>query len=142
MKNDEILFGPQSLMFFELSPYYYCNFVVKGIRYRTIIHYWCTSYIENLKHNRDLTEMIRSARTADMAMNMVKKWGFRDFNDLDPKEIILPIQERINQCDGIRNILMCTGESYLRYRGVGYLAEDNKYGRILMRIRDIYNENK
>lgn len=132
---DEIKFGKASQSFFELSPYYFCTFEISGKKWRTLIHYWVASYF---KRNPDMVETIRNLDTPEKAIRVGQKYGLKSFSQLNPKDILYAVQERFNQCDGIRNILLCTGLVYLNYDGVGFLAENNRYGKILMKVREIY----
>ena len=131
---DEVKFGKGSQMFFELSPYYFCTFEAGGKKWRTLIHYWVASYFKN----DDMKEIIRNLDTPDKALKVGKRHGFRDFDQVDAKNIIYAIQERYNQNDGLRTILLSTGSVNLIYDGIGFLAEKNRYGKILMKVREIY----
>lgn len=132
---DEIRFGKKSQIFFELSPYYFCTFEIGGKKWRTLIHYWVASYF---KSNPYMVEMIRNLQTPEMAINVAKRNGFTDFNIIDSRYILAAIQERFNQNDNLRLILLSTGDVNLVYDGTGFLRDNNRYGRILMKVRDIY----
>lgn len=134
---DEIKFGKRSQQFFELSPYYFCTFIVGGKKWRTLIHYWIASYFDN----EYMKETIRNLSTPQMAINVAKKNGFIDFDQVDSKYIITGIQERYNQVDDLRLILLSTGLTRLVYDSTDFLGKDNRYGRILMKIREVYNES-
>ena len=131
---DVIKFGKRSENFFELSPYYFCTYTVGGVKWRTLIHYWVASYFEN----SELQEVIRNLDTPEKVLYVGKRHGLSNLWQCNSKGILLPIQQRFNQCDGIRGILLATGGAQLIYSGDGFMAENNRYGRILMKLRDIY----
>ena len=132
---DEIKFGMRSQMFFELSPFYFCTFEISGKKWRTLIHYWVASYFKN---NMDMMETIRNLDTPERALRVGVKYGLLDFNQINPKDILFAIQERFNQNDSLRTLLLSTGSVNLVYSGKGYLAENNRYGKIIMKVREIY----
>lgn len=134
---DEVKFGKKSQMFFDLSPFYYCTFVVGGKKWRTLIHYWVASYF---KPNADMVETIRNLNSPELALRVGKKYGLNSLSQIDPKDILYAIQERFNQNDMIRHNLLSTGDVYLLYDGDGFLAENNRYGKILMKLREMYND--
>ena len=135
---DVIVFGKRSQEFFELSPFYFCTFTIGGKKWRTLIHYWVASYFKN---NMYLMELIRNQDTPHKAIMMGEHHGLYDMNQINPKDIIYAIQERFNQNDGIKSILLSTGYYYLKYDGTGFMANDNRYGRILMKMREIYEND-
>ena len=135
MEVDVIKFGKRAEGFFELSPFYYCTFVIGGKKWRTLIHYWCASYFVK---SPDLQEVIRNIDKAERALFVARKYGMTDFDCCNSKRILLAIQERFNQSDGIKGILLSTGKAHLVYSIDGFLGKDNRYGRILMALRDIY----
>lgn len=130
----EIKFGMKSQGFFELSPFYFCTYSIGGRKWRTLIHYWTASFFKN----DDMKEIIRGLDTPERALLVSKRYGLKDFNQVDSKVILTGIQERFNQCDGIRGVLLSTGLSTLVYTVPGFLSENNRYGKILMKVRDIY----
>jgi predicted NAD-dependent protein-ADP-ribosyltransferase YbiA (DUF1768 family) len=132
---DEIKFGKRSQNFFELSPFYFCTFEAYGKKWRTLVHFWVASYF---KSNPDMMETIRNLDTPEKALRVGARYGLKSLGQVNPKDVLYAIQERFNQNDSIRNILLCTGLVYLRYDGVGYMAENNRYGKILMKVREIY----
>ncbi len=132
---DEIKFGMGSQIFFELSPFYFCTYTISGKKWRTLIHYWVASYF---KSDDKMVEVIRNLDTPERAIAVGKKHGLNDFNQIDPREILYAIQERFNQNDSLRTVLLSTGSVNLLYSGSGFLADNNRYGKILMRVRDIY----
>lgn len=123
--------------FFELSPYYFCTFIAYGKKWRTLIHYWTAMYFEN----DFMVDYIRNQDTPYIALNVARHNGFKDFDQIDKKKLLYGIQERFNQNDVLRSILLSTGSSEIVY-GVGkdYLSRNNRYGRVLMRIREVYME--
>lgn len=135
--EDEIEFGLRGEPFFELSPYYYCTFTAYGKKWRTLIHFWCSMYFKD-----DYTrEYIRNQGTPQVAYNCAKAKGFKDFNSIDVETFIYGLQERFNQNDQLRMVLLSTGSANLKFQGSkGYLSENNRYGKLLMRIREMYQE--
>lgn len=134
---DIINIGVKNQPFFELSPYYFCTFIVYGKKWRTLIHYWTAMYFKE----DFMTDFIRNQDTPYIALNIAKHKGFKDFNQIDKKKFLYGIQERFNQNDSLRSILLSTGSSQIIYgTGHDYLSQDNRYGRILMRIREVYQE--
>lgn len=133
--DDVIKFGKRSQNFFELSPFYFCTFVIDRKKWRTLIHYWVASYFKN---SNEMREIIRNLDTPDRALRVGSKHGLESFSQIDSKEIIHAMQERFNQNDSLRSILLSTGLSYLEYDGPGFLADENRYGRLLMKMREIY----
>ena len=88
-----------------------------------------------------MRDWIRTQDTPQIAINCAKKKGFKDFNQIDPKYLINGMQAKFNQNDNIRMVLLSTGSVTIRYAGSkGFLSENNRYGRLLMRIREIYQE--
>lgn len=134
---DEIKFGRKSQIFFELSPYYFCTFTLHGKKWRTLIHFWVASFFKN---NEYMRETIRNLQTPEMAINVARKHGFKDFNQINPKDILVAVQERFNQNDSLRIVLLSTGSVNLIYDGQGYLSEHNRYGKVLMKVREIYED--
>lgn len=135
MRGYDIYFGLKSQRFFELSPYYFCTYEVSKRKWRTLIHYWCASYFSN---NLYLYEDLRNADTPEKAIFIAKRYGLKDFDQCDSRKILYSIQERFNQSDSLRSALLSTGESTLIYTGGGYMGEGNRYGRVLMGVREIY----
>lgn len=133
--DDVIKFGKRSQSFFELSPFYFCTFVIGKKKWRTPIHYWVATYF---KSSEDMMEIVRNMDTPDRALRVGAKYGLNSFSQIDSREIIYAMQERFNQNDNLRGILLSTGLSYLEYDGPGFLADQNRYGRLLMKMRDIY----
>lgn len=135
-----IRFGPRSMDFFELSPYYYCTFQIGNRKYRTLIHYWYSSYF---KDDIQMMDTIRNLDTPEKVMLICKRYGLNSLEQIEPKVIIAGIQARIEQNPGIKDVLLCTGNSYLNYMDdKSYLGQENRYGRLLMKIRDIYSTGK
>ena len=85
-----------------------------------------------------MMEVIRNLDTPDSVIRVGRKYGLKDFSQLDSKDILYAVQERFNQNDSLRTILLSTGLTRLVYTGTGFLADNNRYGRILMKVRDIY----
>lgn len=132
---DTISFGMRSQMLFELSPFYFCTFEIGGKKWRTLIHYWVASYFRG---NPEMMEIIRNLDTPEKAIRVGERHGLLDFNQINPKELILAVQERFNQNDSLRMVLLSTGLVNLEYRGKGFLADGNRYGKVLMKVREIY----
>ena len=135
MEEYEIRFGKRTQDFFELSPYHFSTFTIKGKKWRTLVHYWCASYFIA---NDYMKEMLRNTDTPEKALIIARKYGLKSFEQCAPKEILFSIQERFNQCDGVRSVLMCTGLTPLLYEGDEYLSGNNRYGKILMKVRELY----
>lgn len=131
----DIRFGSKAQPFFELSPYYFCTFELANRKWRTLIHYWCASYFSN---NLYLYEALRNTDTPDRAIFVAKRYGLADFDLCDAHKILRSVQERFNQSDNLRSVLLSTGESTLIYSGGGYMGAGNRYGRVLMGVREIY----
>ena len=121
--EESIKFGRRIQPFFELSPYYYRGFTVDGKVWRTLIHYWCGSYLNDV----------------NVVLAEGKRNGLEDFDKVPSDKILLGIKERFRQNDDLKLILMSTGNHTLVYDGVGFLADNNRYGRVLMKLRDRYN---
>ena len=85
-----------------------------------------------------MVEMIRNLDTPEKALKVGARYGLLDFNQINPKDILFAIQERFNQNDSLRTLLLSTGSVNLVYSGKGYLAENNRYGKIIMKVREIY----
>lgn len=137
MEYDSIIIGTREQPFYELSPYYFCTFKAYGKKWRTLIHYWTAMYFDN----EVMIDYIRNQETPHIAMNVARHNGFRDFNQIDKKKFLYGIQERFNQNDTLRSILLSTGSTNIIYgSGGSFLSENNRYGRILMRIREVYQE--
>lgn len=136
-------FGSKSLNFFELSPYYFSTFQVGGKKYRTLIHYWYATYF---KDDEGIAEMIRNLDTPNKVILVGNRCGLGSLKQLDSKELLYGIQARLTQNKKVKDALMCTGNAYLNYIGskgyLGYLSEDNRYGKLLMKVRDIYSMGK
>lgn len=130
----DIRFGMASQGFFELSPFYFCTYSIGGKKWRTLIHYWVASFFKN----DEMKDIIRGLDTPERAILVGKRHGLKDFDQIDPKVILAGIQERFNQCDGLRIVLLSTGDSNLIYTVPGFLSSNNRYGKILMTVRDIY----
>lgn len=135
---DEITIGYKNTPFYELSPTYYSTFSAMGKKWRTLIHFWVAMYFKN---DDFMVDWIRNQDTPQMAINCAKKKGFKDFDQIDPKLLLYGLQERFNQCDTLRSILLSTGSVTIKYAGSkNFLSENNRYGRLLMRIREMYQE--
>jgi predicted NAD-dependent protein-ADP-ribosyltransferase YbiA (DUF1768 family) len=130
----DIKFGRASQSFFELSPFFFCTYSIGGKKWRTLIHYWTASFF----NNDEMKDIVRGLDTPERAILVGKRYGLKDFNQIDPKIILTGIQERFNQCDGVRGVLLSTGDSNLIYTVPGYLSDNNRYGKILMKVREIY----
>ena len=134
---DEITIGYKGQPFYELSPYAFCTFKARGKKYRTLIHFWLSTFFKD----EFMQDWIRNQDTPYIALNCARKKGFKDFSQIEPKWLIYGIQEKFNQNDNIRMVLLSTGSVNLKYAGSeGYLSENNRYGRILMRVREMYQE--
>lgn len=133
--EESIKFGRRIQPFFELSPYYYRGFTVDGKVWRTLIHYWCGSYF----NDRYLSDYICRLNDVNVVLAEGKRNGLEDFDKVPSDKILLGIKERFRQNDDLKLILMSTGNCTLVYDGVGFLADNNRYGRVLMKLRDRYN---
>ena len=134
---DEIVIGYRKQPFYELTPTAFCTFIASGKKYRTLVHYWTSMFFDD----DFMRDWVRNQDTPQMAMSCAKKKGFIDFYQIDPKLIIYGIQEKFNQNDNIRLVLLSTGSANIRYAGSnGFLSDNNRYGRLLMRVRKIYQE--
>ena len=133
---DELMIGYRNMPFYELTPTYFCTFTSNGRKWRTLIHYWTAMFFSDDR----MREWIRKQDTPQMAMNCASKKGFVDFHQVDPKVMIKGLQDRFNQNDNLRSILLSTGNIDIVYAGSkNFLSENNRYGRMLMRLREIYN---
>lgn len=134
---DEIVIGYRSQPFYELTPTAFCTFSMLGKKYRTLIHFWTSMYFKD----DYMREWIRNQETPQIAINCAKKKGFVDFHQIDPKIMIQGMQAKFNQNDTIRMVLLSTGSVTIKYAGSkGFLSDNNRYGRLLMRIREIYQD--
>lgn len=134
---DSIIIGYKNTPFYELSPTYYSTFIASGKKWRTLVHFWVANYFSD----EFMKDWVRNQDTYQMAINCARSKGFKDFNQIDSKYLIYGIQERFNQNDQLRNILLSTGSVQIVYGGAkNYLSENNRYGRMLMRIRELYQE--
>lgn len=134
---DEIIIGLRNQPFYELTPDFFCTFKIGGKKWRTLIHYWTAMYFTD----EFMIDWIRNQETVQMALNCAKKAGFKDFYQVPTDKIILGLQERFNQNDGLRSILLSTGVATIKYMGSrGFFSDKNRYGRMLMRIREVYQE--
>lgn len=88
-----------------------------------------------------MKDMICGIDTPENVFRLVSKYGFKDLNDVEPKFLIAGIVNKLSQNKDIKNILLSTGDSHLVYNGLGYLAEGNRYGKLLERLREKYNES-
>lgn len=132
MEDRIIKFGKRSQPFFDLSPYHYRTFIIGNKKWRTLIHYWYASYFID----EDYKEMIRNIDTPDGVIMRCKSLGVEDLNKVDSKYIINGVVQLLSQCIDIKNILYTTKGYELVYDGFGYLAEDNRYGKLLMKLRE------
>lgn len=133
----DIVLGAKGSPFHELLPTYYCTFTAGGKKWRTLIHYWTAMFFTNTY----IQDWIRSQETPQMAINCAKNKGFTDFDKVDKRYMIYGLQERFNQNDWLRGILLSTGDSNIIYAGrKGFLSDKNRYGRLLMKIREVYQE--
>lgn len=137
MNDRKIFFGRSTQIFYELSPYHARSFTCAGRTYKTLIHYW----LSTLYPNTGMKDMISSVWDVQKVIKLCNKQGFKDFNQVNPKEIVNGIQLLLTQHEDIKNILLSTGARTLVYDGLGYLAEDNRYGQLLMKIREIIEKN-
>ncbi len=134
--SENIYFG-DTTFFRELSPFYNSsNIVVGHIRYCSLVHYWLASRYS------DLNDSIYSFKTPESILNYCKKrYGFVDFGEVDNKNIISGVRYNLAQNMNIRDMLYSTYGFHLIFNGKGYLAENNRYGRLLEYIRDTYDRD-
>lgn len=132
MDKKILKFGRKSQPFFELSPYHYRTFIIGNRKWRTLIHYWYASCFDDI----DNKEMIRNIDTPEHVIIRCKRIGITDVSMIDSKYIINGIVQKISQNNDIKNILAMTGGYTLVYDGFGYLAEDNRYGKLIMKLRE------
>ncbi len=136
--NREIHFGKSTQIFYELSPFHVRTFTVAGRYYKTLIHYWLAS----MYSEPEMKDMISGIYDVQKVLQICIKRGFKDFNQVQPKYILIGLQALLSQHRDIKDILLSTGNHELIYDGIGYLAENNRYGRILEKVRDLLNESK
>lgn len=132
---NRILFGGKKQILYELTPYYYRTFEIGREKYSTLMHYWYTSYFKD----ENLREMIRNTDTVEHVIWKGKKLGIESVKQIDSKYVLNGIEARFNQNRDLRDVLLSTGNAELMYRGEQYLTEGNKYGKVLMRLREIYD---
>ena len=134
---DEIVIGYKNQPFYELAPTAFCTFSASGKKWRTLIHYWTAMFFKD----DFMQDWIRNQDTPQMAMSCASKKGFIDFHQIEPSLILYGLQEKFNQNDNVRLVLLSTGSITIRYAGSkGFLSENNRYGRLLMRVREIYQD--
>lgn len=137
MSNNTILIGIGNTPFCELSPYYYCTFKAYTLKWRTLIHYWSGMFFED----EVLRNVIRNQDTPQKALALANSKGLQDFNQLDSQVFLYGIQERFNQNTQLKSIILSTGNCELQFIGnKGYLSYNNRYGKILMKLRNLYQE--
>lgn len=137
MDGRKLFFGRSTQIFYELSPYHVRSFTCAGRNYKSLVHYWLAS----IYSSSDMKDMISSIWDVQKVIRLCNKQGFKDFNQVNPKEIVNGIQLLLSQNDDIKNLLLSTGERVLVYDGIGYLAENNRYGKLLMKVREILEKN-
>lgn len=139
MSRDRLIFGARKYEFFELSPWYFCTFVVGGKKYRTLIHYWLSMCFTD-----ERSEFIRNTDTPENAVKRAKIWGVRNLCGLDKEIILKSVYERFNQNPGLIDILVCTGNCELVYCNDDMgLFKNNQYGKLLEGLRGVFlGENK
>ena len=132
---DELEFGNKE-SFLELSPYYNSsNIVIGHLKYSSLIHYWLSTKYEAVNNS------LYSFKTPESVISFCKKrFGFKDFDEIDSKTIISSVIINLRQNKDIKDMLMSTSGYHLIFKGVGYLAEENRYGRLLEHIRDKYGQ--
>lgn len=132
---DNIKFGKRVQPFFELSPYHYRGIRIDNMTWRTLIHYWCGCYFKEPY----MKEYICTTNNIPTILKECSLKGMDDFDKIEPNKIIFGITEKFRQHKDLKSILLTTGSVDLIYDGVGFLAENNRYGRILMNLRRRYD---
>lgn len=132
--KDIINFGSSGQLFFSLSPYYYCKIESGGRNYKTLIHYWIAHSFDDYS----LRETIRSASSPARAIFIGRRYGIEDFDKVDSKIILTGLKLKFEQNKDILSELLSTGNAELVYTGTGYLSEGNRFGKIVMKLREIY----
>ena len=133
-ESNEIEFG-SSDFYRELSPFYNEIRLVSGyFRYSSLIHYWLACRYDELKGN------MYSFKTPESIINHCKKrYGFVDFDEIDGKQLVSGVILSLKQNPSICDMLYTTSGYHLTFEGSGYLAENNRYGRLLEYLRDTYD---
>ena len=132
-----ITIGLSNTPFHELSPYNFCTFKAYGMKWRTLIHYWSAMYFDD----GTLRNLIRNQEQPQKALLLANSKGMKDLGQLSPEIFLFGIQEQFNQNPQLKLILLSTGSSELTFIGnKGYLSYNNRYGKILMKLRDLYQE--
>lgn len=118
--------------FKALSPYYHAVLKIGDIYYPNLAVYWIVKEINDDSYiGRDITKEYAYA----------KKKGFIDFNvqnkDID-RYIVASTLMKLKTYKEILDILICTGTTPLIYndRLSKHLTDNNRYGKLLMKIRE------
>lgn len=133
-ESNGVVFGGTEF-FRELSPFYNESNIVSGyFRYSSLVHYWLASKYDELKGN------MYSYKTPESIINYCKKrYGFIDFDEIDGKQLVSGVILSLKQNPSICDMLYTTSGYHLTFKGSGYLAENNRYGRLLEYLRDTYD---
>lgn len=133
-KSNGVIFG-NTEFFRELSPFYNdSNIVSDYFKYSSLVHYWLASKYDELKGN------MYSYKTPESIINYCKKrYGFRDFDEIDKTKLVTGVILNLKQNTMICDMLYTTSGFHLIFQGNGYLAENNRYGRLLERLRDTFD---
>ena len=98
------------------------------------MHFWVCTSIPDIKAQDDLRQI------RDISKMMVKagKLGFEGLESVNKGLFLMGIHEAFTQDERRGMILMSTGSAELIYLAPkSYLTENNRYGKLLMKMRHI-----
>ena len=150
-----ILFYDSSKPYFEFTNFYNCQIIYDGDIFPSSEHvyqavkFWHT---KNSTKQDDIYNIIRNADTARDALVMAHQYGsMMSPTFLANKEYIMALilRFKFNQNPTLKNLLISTGNRELieaspidAYWGYGPDRNgENKLGRLLMELRDIYQQH-
>ena len=133
-KDEKIAFGNKNQPFFELSPLYYSTFELFNHRWYSLMHFWVINSISDIYVQKELMQI----KSIEKMIISAKKSGFVDIDIIDKTSFLMSIHEAFTQDERRGMILISTGSAELLYNAPkSYLTENNRYGKLLMRMRHI-----
>lgn len=138
MGEDKVSFGNRNQPFFELSPLYPSRFEMLNREWNSLMHFWVINSYLDIKTQ----EVLFKIRSIDeLLKTSYKIGGTVHFEEMSNEVFLRSIHESFIQDEHRALILMSTGSAELIYNAPkSYLTENNRYGRILMRMRHIIAE--
>ena len=135
--TEKVSFGNKNQPFYELSPTYKSKFVMYNRTWDSLLQFWVVHTFEDYDIQRKLLDI----RGSNKMLSYAKKCGFIDLGSIDKELFLESIHEAFVQDKERGFILMSTGSAELIYNSSkSYLTENNRYGRILMKMRHIIAE--